>query len=70
MSKVKGVEEEEWKHAIGPLTLSELRGGSPIHLFAFLRSTNTKISHKCFFFKHKLNGKTLDGNTSEYNVGI
>lgn len=29
MSKVKGAEEEKWKHAIGPLTQSELRGGIP-----------------------------------------
>lgn len=38
MSKVKGVEEEKWKHAIGPLTQSELRGGTP-NMFVFFQST-------------------------------
>lgn len=35
MSKVKGAEEQKWKHAIDPLTLADLtveEGGTPVFL--------------------------------------
>lgn len=52
MSKVKGAEEEEWKHAIDPLTQADLRGeeGEPqFSLSLSLSQTQqTKISHLMF----------------------
>lgn len=66
MSKVKGVEEEKWKHAIGPLTQSERRGGTPTISVCLLPKHKTcQKYHANAFLKHKANAETLDGNTPE-----
>lgn len=74
MSKVKGAEEEKWKHAIGPLTQSELRRGIPAVSICLLpkhKPHNIYYANVFFFsrvlmlFIHKANGDTHDGITQE-----